>query len=234
MELSRDGNLRTGRRLRELIEKQADAVIFDMDGTLIDSMGIWSDIDKAFLSERGLVEPSGFAAQVEGKSFHELAALFKELFVLPESADEIKEIWNTMAYERYAHGMKMKEGAREFLLLLRAMNKKTGIATSNSRGLTECCLRDIGIFSCFDTIVTADEVSHGKPNPDIYLKAAGNLGVNPDKCVVFEDTGAGITAGGSAGMVTCVVFDRHNALNFERNSEISCFSIKSFYDIIKE
>lgn len=218
--------------LADYIKNEADAVIFDMDGTLIDSMGIWSDIDKAFLSGRGLVVPADFAAQIEGKSFHELAVLFKDLFTLPESVEEIKALWNEMAYERYAHGMQMKEGAREFLARLCQSNKKIGIATSNSRGLTECCLRDLGIFSCFDTIVTADEVANGKPRPDIYLRAARNLGVEPRKCVVFEDTGAGIAAGAAAGMTTCVVFDRYNADNFLSNSANSDFSIKSFCDII--
>ena len=221
-------------KLFDFIEKEAEAVIFDMDGTLIDSMGIWVDIDKAFLSERGLVVPSDFSTQIEGRSFHELAVFFKELFTLPETVDEIKALWNEMAYERYAHGMQMKEGAREFLMELCRKKKKIGIATSNSRGLTECCLRDIGIFSCFDTIVTADEVANGKPRPDIYLKAAQNLGVKPHKCVVFEDTGAGITAGNSAGMVTCAVFDSYNRDNFLTNCAISVFSIKSFCDIIKE
>lgn len=218
--------------LLERIEKNTDAVIFDMDGTLIDSMGIWSDIDKAFLTGRGLFVPSGLKAQIEGKSFHETAVLFKETFSLPESLEEIKRIWHEMAYERYAHGMKMKEGAWEFLQMLQKMHKKIGIATSNSRELTECCLRDIGVWSCFDTVVTANEVKEGKPRPDIYLKAAGNLGAEPSRCVVFEDTGAGIMAGNAAGMFTCAVYDRHNHENFRENCGIAGFFIDSFRDII--
>lgn len=219
--------------LGEFIEKQADAVIFDMDGTLIDSMGIWYDIDREFLSKRKLEAPSGFDELIEGKSFHEVAQLFKETFVLPETVKEITGIWYRMAYERYAHGMRMKEGAQELLRMLRQNNKKVGIATSNSRELTECCLRDIGILSYFNTIVTANEVVYGKPCPDIYEKAARNLGVEPAKCVVFEDTGAGVAAGCAAGMTTCLVFDRYNAHKYTENSAISDFSIRSFCDIIK-
>ena len=224
-------DLKTG--LWELIKNEADAVIFDMDGTLIDSMGIWYDIDKEFLSERKLITPSGFDAKVEGKSFHEVALLFKETFMLPETVEEIMGIWNRMAYERYAHGMQMKEGTEALLRALRQNNKKIGIATSNSRELTECCLRDIGILSYFDTIVTANDVIYGKPCPDIYQKAAQNLGVNPAKCVVFEDTGAGVAAGRAAGMTTCLVFDRYNSHKYTDNSAISDFSIRSFCDIIK-
>lgn len=209
-----------------------DAVIFDMDGTLIDSMGIWSDIDKTFLSERGLFVPSDLHTQVEGKSFHETAAFFKERFALPESLEEIKQIWHGMAYERYAHGMRLKEGTGRFLQILGGMHKKIGIATSNSRELTECCLRDIGVLSCFDTIVTANEVVNGKPRPDIYRKAARNLGVKPSKCIVFEDTGAGIMAGNAAGMITCAVFDEHNREKYIENCGIADFSINCFYDII--
>lgn len=220
-------------KLLELIENNADAVIFDMDGTLIDSMGIWSDIDKTFLSQRGLFVPDDLKAQIEGKSFHETAVLFKERFSLPESLEEIKQIWHAMAYERYARGMKLKEGAGEFLQVLGSIHKKTGIATSNSRELTECCLRDIGVLSCFDTIVTANEVVNGKPRPDIYQKAAQNLGVEPSRCVVFEDTGAGIMAGNVAGMITCAVFDAHNREKYRENCEIADYSIRSFCDIIK-
>lgn len=220
--------------LLKFIEKNMDAVIFDLDGTLIDSMGIWAQIDRSFLSGRGLSVPSDLHTRVEGKSFHETAVFFKELFSLPESPEEIKRIWREMAYERYAHGMPLKEGAGEFVRLLRKMRKKTGIATSNSRELTESCLLDIGVLPFFDTIVTADEVVNGKPRPDIYLKAAENLGVDPSLCLVFEDTGAGIMAGRTAGMYTCAVFDEQNCEKFSENCEYSHFSIHSFCDIIKE
>ncbi len=219
-------------RLTEFIEKNTDAVIFDMDGTLIDSMGIWSDIDKTFLSKRGLFVPSDLQIQIEGKSFHETAVFFKERFSLPESLEEIKQIWHTMAYERYAHGMKMKEGAEAFLKMLCGRHQKTGIATSNSRELTECCLLDMGILSCFDAIVTANEVANGKPSPDIYRKTAEILGAEPSRCIVFEDTGAGIMAGNAAGMFTCAVFDEHNREKYLENCGIADFSISSFCDII--
>ncbi len=190
--------------------KDIKAVIFDMDGTLIDSMFIWRDIDREFLAARGLSMPSDLQKCIEGMSFHETACFFKEKFNLTEGLDAIKEIWNNMAYERYAHGMKLKKGAGEVLRFCQENNISLGIATSNSRQLAQVCLENIGIFNYFDTVVTGCEVLNGKPKPDIYLKAAENLGVLPADCLVFEDIVMGIMAGKNAGMRTCAVYDLYS------------------------
>lgn len=213
------------------IFRDIDAVLFDLDGTLIDSMWIWRDIDIAFLGERNISMPADLQKIIEGKSFQETAIYFKETFHLPETIDEIKDIWNRMAFEKYAHGMQLKPGADKFLNMLHSADIPMGIATSNSRHLTESCLADIGILHLFGTIVTGCEVTNGKPQPDMYLKAAANLKVLPEKCLVFEDVPMGIIAGKRAGMKTCAVYDSFSEHMDKEKRRLADFYIASYDEI---
>ena len=143
------------------------AVLFDMDGTLIDSLWMWRSIDKEFLGSRNIPMPDKLQKNIDGMSFSETACYFKEAFNLAESVEEIKTIWNNMAMDKYRYEVPLKEGAREFLEALKAKGYKMGIATSNSRELAMCCLEALGIDKYFDSVVTACDVGAGKPAPDI-------------------------------------------------------------------
>ena len=110
------------------------SVIFDLDGTLVDSMWLWHDIDLEFLGERGIALPETYQKDIEGMSFTETAVYTKDLFQLPESVEELKEIWNRMAIEKYTYEVPFKPGAEEFLKYCRTKGITVGIATSNSRG----------------------------------------------------------------------------------------------------
>lgn len=210
-----------------------NAVIFDMDGTLIDSMFIWKEIDVEFLGNRKLPMPVDLQKNIEGMSFVETAKYFKETFNLPESLEEIQDIWNAMAFERYAHGMKMKPGAYEFIKYLYDNHIKMGIATSNSRPLVEACLKDLRVLEYFDAIVTGTEVEHGKPQPDIYLMAAQKLSVIPEHCLVFEDIPMGIMAGKNAGMRTCAVKDLYSEYMDEEKKKLADYWIEDYQNLIK-
>ena len=171
------------------------AVIFDLDGTLVDSMWIWKEIDIRFLGTYGLTVPEGLNDLLEGFSFHETAKYFKEHFPLPLSIEEIMNTWNRMAAEMYENEIPLKDGAREFIELLKEKDMPLGIATSNSRELAKVCLRANGILDAFDYICTSNEVPKGKPEPDVYLHAARKLGVDPEEILVFEDIPYGLMAG---------------------------------------
>lgn len=111
------------------------AVIFDLDGTIADSMTVWSDIDKAFFAGRNIPVPDTLQKDIEGMSFTETADYFVKTFSLPESVEELKEIWRDQAMEQYRHHVKLKPGVWEFLSYLKEKHIRTGIATSNSREL---------------------------------------------------------------------------------------------------
>jgi len=191
--------------------KDIKAVLFDLDGTLVDSMWMWKDIDIEYLGSKGIELPPTLQKDIEGMSFSETAVYFKETFSLPDSLDEIKSTWNRMAHEKYAHSVPLKPYAGEFLQALKEAGIKTGIATSNSRELAETALCSLGVCEYLDVVTTACEVAAGKPAPDIYLCVAEKLGVEPEACLVFEDVPAGILAGKRAGMKVIAVDDTFSA-----------------------
>ena len=207
------------------------ACFFDMDGTIIDSMWMWTDIDIRFLGERGIELPEDLQKRIEGKSFSETAVFFKEEFALSESLDEIKTIWNDMAMEAYCNRVQLKEGVIEFLKELKAKGIHTGIATSNSLELALSCLRALKVEKYFDTVVTGCCVGVGKPAPDIYLKCAKDCQVNPTDCLVFEDVIAGIESGHNAGMKVCAVYDDYSRNTDELKRQIADYYINSFKEI---
>ena len=207
------------------------AVIFDLDGTLVDSMGIWKDIDIEYLGARGLELPNDLQRSIEGMSFSETAHYFKERFQLSDTVDEIKSAWNQMAWDKYSKEILFKSGAKEFVHYLKKNGIKTGIATSNSIELVKAVLGNHDMEKQFDSIHTSCEVSKGKPAPDIYELVANDLGVKPSECLVFEDIPQGIMAGKNAGMKVCAVEDSYSALVADQKRELSDYYINDYFEI---
>lgn len=193
--------------MKTLNLKDIKGIIFDLDGTLVDSMWIWRQIDVDFLEKRGIPLPDDLQKSIEGKSFTETAYYFKERFDLSESIEEIQFEWNQMARMFYRERIPLKNGVLAFLEKVHANGIAMGIGTSNSRELLVEVLKAHDIETYFKTIRTSCEVDKGKPFPDIFLKVAEDLGLSPDQCLVFEDTHAGIMAAKSAGMKAVAVYD---------------------------
>lgn len=187
--------------------KDIKAVIFDLDGTIVDSMWIWKEIDIQYLAKWDIGLPEDLQKEIEGMSFTETAIYFKETFNLPDSIEKIKNEWNAMALDFYRNRISLKDGIAEFIELLKSMDIKIGLGTSNSRELASEVLRKHDIYKHFDTIRTSCEVEKGKPHPDVFLKAAEDLNVKPHECIVFEDTYAGVLAAKRAGMRVIAISD---------------------------
>lgn len=189
--------------------RKKEAIIFDLDGTLVDSMWMWKSIDVEYLGRYGIEVPENLQKEIEGLSFSETAVYFKEHFSIEESLEEIQATWLEMADYKYRYEVPLKTGVQEFLAYAKKTGKKMAIASSNSKALVEATLTAHHVIEYFDVIVTCDEVEHSKPAPDVYLRAAEVLGVHPSKCVVFEDIIHGIMAGKAAGMTTYAVHDAY-------------------------
>jgi len=186
------------------------AVIFDLDGTLVDSMGIWDKIDIDYLTKRSIELPQDLRECIEHLSFLETARYFKNRFNLPESIEEIATEWNEMALVEYTNTVKLKKGAREFLSLLKSKGLKIALATSNSAPLLEAALKANAVFELFDVICRTDEVNRGKNFPDVYLLAAERLGVSPENCMVFEDLVPAVMGAKAANMKVVAVHDLYS------------------------
>lgn len=207
------------------------AILFDLDGSLVDSMWVWKSIDIEYLGRFGLTIPDDLQKCIEGMSFSETAVYFKERFSLPCTLDEIKADWNQMAWDNYRTKVMLKPGAEELLKYSKEHGIKLGIATSNSREIVEMTMRERGVMDYFSCIMTGCDAKKGKPAPDVYLMAAEQLDVEPSNCLVFEDIVLGIQAGKNAGMTTCAVEDAYSAYQWEEKRALADYFIHDYYDI---
>ncbi len=204
------------------------AVIFDLDGSLVDSMWVWPEIDVEYLGRFGISLSERLQGEIDGMSFSETAAYFKDRFKIPDSVEKIKTEWNRMAWDKYEKEVPLKEGVAGFLEECQRRGILLGIATSNSRELVENTVRSHGLSGVFSCILTGCEVGRGKPAPDIYLEVAKRLGVEPASCLVFEDVIPGIQAGKAAGMKVCAVEDDYSANQREEKRALADYYICDF------
>ncbi|RKW53811.1 MAG: HAD family phosphatase [Lachnospiraceae bacterium] len=212
--------------------KNIKACIFDLDGTLVDSMWMWPEIDKEYLGRFGIEYDDNLKNEIDGISFHETAVYFKNKFGISDSIEKICKDWEDMAYDKYKYEVKEKRGCQKFLEQLKSKGIKMGIATSNKRSMVDVVLESLGMKNFFEVITTSDEVKKGKPAPDVYLTTAKLLNVEPKHCLVFEDVVAGIIAGKSAGMKVCAVEDDFTREVRQRKKELSDYYIDDYSELL--
>lgn len=215
-----------------IVPSDIEAVLFDLDGTLVDSMWMWPQIDKDFLNKRGFEVPSDLKNDIDGLSIIEDAVYFKKRFNLPDSEQELIDIWNDMALHHYESDVTLKPGALDFLIFLKRKRKKTGLVTSNSRILCDAALRSNNVEALFDTIVSAEDVTHGKPDPEGYLTAANRLGVEPHECMVCEDLTVGLIAAKEAGMMAVAMEDDYSKEDFDEKNEYADIMVRDFTELM--
>lgn len=210
-----------------------EAIIFDVDGTIADSMWMWKQIDIEYLGRFGIELPPDLQKNIEGMSFRETAHYFKEHFNISDSVEKMMSDWNAMAANKYRYEIPLKEGVLTFFDECRRRGVYLGIVTSNSAELLGYLLKAHNLENYFDVIITGSDGLKGKPAPDMYLEAAKRLAVSPKKCLVFEDIIPGILAGKSAGMKVCAIDDLYSRdVILEKKKEADYF-IESFIELLE-
>lgn len=181
--------------------------IFDLDGTLLDSMGVWRKIDEDFLGKRGFAVPQDYLQQVSTMGFQAAAEYTIDRFSLDEKPEDIIREWREMAVDAYAHYVPLKPHVKAYLNKLKEQGIAIALATAASPDLYLPALQNNGVLELFDAFVSVQDVKRGKEFPDVYLKAAEKIGVNPKDCVVFEDVLKGIRSAKMGGFQTVAVYD---------------------------
>lgn len=184
------------------------AAIFDLDGTLLDSMGVWDQVDIDFLSRRGITVPDDYMTTVAAMQFRQIAEYTISRFNLDDTPEQLMDEWDNMARIAYATVVEAKPHAVEYLTSLKKSGAKLAVATSLPPSLREPAMSHVGILDFFDVTVSVDDVGDvGKDKPDIYLLAAQRLGVKPSDCTVFEDLLTAIRSARAAGMKVWAMHD---------------------------
>ena len=176
-----------------------DAVVFDMDGVLIQSEEVWDEVREAYVRERGGRYDAEIQRAMMGMSSTEWSRYLHETAGVPDKPEAINaEVVRRMLASYHDH-LPLIDGAVEAVHRL-AARYPLGLASSSNRQLIDAALELAGLASCFKANVSSEEVARGKPAPDVYLEAARRLAVDPTRCAAVEDSHGGIRSAKTAGM----------------------------------
>lgn len=206
--------------------------IFDLDGTLLDSMGVWRRIDEDFLGKRGIHVPDDYLKAITAKNFQDAADYTIERFGLKESADAIMAEWFDMAIDAYTNDVALKPFVKEYMQMLRENDIKIAAATSSDARLFEPCLKHHGIYGWFDAFSVTAEVKRGKGYPDVYENAAEKLGLKAADCVVYEDILKGVEGARLGGFYVIGVEDVHSSYEKEEIQKEADRYITTFEELM--
>ncbi len=205
--------------------------IFDMDGTLVDSLGIWTDIDIRFFHEHGMEVPDGYDRIISHMSFREMAVYTKDTYDIKESVEEIMETWMDWSKKAYLYDIQVKPGAKEFLHALKKRGLPLSLATTNKEELYLPCLKRNGLDDCFDHIENVNHLKTKKSEPKIYLTLAEYMHTKPEETLVFEDILMAINTAKKASFRVVGVYDMRNENDMDEIKRNSDFFIDDYEQI---
>lgn len=209
--------------------------IFDMDGTLLDSMRVWKRLTQGYLTQFGLHVTDEEYAACEGFSQPQVAQYFADRYPqLPGGAAGLMEGMDQLITARYETVAKPRDGVLPFLDGLRRRGVKMAIATLTARRHAEKALRDRDMLDYFDFMLTIEDVGVSKYQPDIYLMSAERLGLTPADCVVFEDAPYACTTAKKAGFRVCGVVEAAYAAGEQELRASSDLIIERSFDELAE
>ncbi|WP_417549815.1 HAD family hydrolase [Methylophaga sp.] len=176
------------------------AIIFDMDGVIVDSEQIWDDSEKLVFSRYGIEVTEYDQRATRNMNMRQVSEYWSQKATMPFSLEDAEQNVIEQVCQQIRFRPQAMLGALNLLQEIDRLNIPIGLATNAPKPVCETVLQCLEIESYFKSIQTADDVTHTKPHPEIYLKSAENLNVDPQHCLVFEDSPTGVTAAHAAGM----------------------------------
>lgn len=206
------------------------AVLFDFDGTLVDSMGMWGRVDMTIAERHGATVPPNFLDMLVPLSEEESAQCFLD-HGCHGTVESIMQEINELANAEYADTIELKAGARTLVESLYARGIKLGLVTAATLERILPCLERHGLLGHFSLILTCDAAGLPKNDPAIYEKALGHLGVTAEQTVFFDDNLAAVATAKQAGLITVGVYDEHAAHRWEEMKRTADATLTSFEEL---
>ena len=210
------------------------SAIFDMDGTLLDSMRIWNDLGPSLLRSMGIEPAPDLGPRLMLMTFRDGAALCKEEYHLSQTVEEIMDMTKAKVRAFYENEVQPKPGVRKFLSLLKMEGVWMYVATNTDRDLVESALKHTGLNSYFRGILTCAEVGAGKKDsPEIYERCMRRLRSTKKDTVIFEDALHAIQTAKAAGFRVCAVYDPSAEADQEEIKALSDYYIRSIEEMFE-
>ena len=200
--------------LKALAKLGVRLLIFDLDGTLLDSMSVWHEVDKEFLGRYGYEVTPEYTDIVKRATIEDAARYTQTRYRIPLTWQEIIETWESMVYDFYRSEVTLKDGAAEYLNEAKRLGFRLSVATALSRRNANAALAHNGIKELFDCVITLEDFGNkiDKSSPDVFLRvtdyiSASGITVTPDKALVFDDVPHALAGARKGGFLTCAVYD---------------------------
>ena len=217
--------------LKTLI-KESKGLIFDFDGTLVDSVSLWENVDVNFFHSRGMEVPETYQDEIVHLSFRDMAELTCRKYCPDVTPDHVIEIWLEMAEKEYADNIVTIDGVEEFLFLMKKEGKRMALATANRESLYKPCLTRNGIDGYFDLFSDVNTLQTSKNDPLVYLTCTKHFGLRPEECVVFEDILIGINTAKSVGFKTIGVLSGYSKEKENEMMAAADFCIRDYKELL--
>lgn len=214
--------------------KTSKGIIFDMDGTLFDSLGIWLDIDRKFFSLFNMVMPVDYDKRISHMSFEEMAVFTKNEYKIPISVEEIMSLWIEWSKEAYLNEIKEKKYVKDVLSILKERGYILSLATTNKKELYLPCLRRTGLDSYFTYITNTNDLNTTKSEPKIYLDLIDKMKISKSETIVFEDIYQAIKTCHDENIFTVAVYDIHNKIDENRIKNLCDYYLNDFKFLFDE
>lgn len=211
--------------------EEIKGVIFDLDGTILDSMPLWKNLASNYLLSKNIYPKEDIDEYLKSKTLEEAILYFKSNYGINDSEEEIKGYINSIISKGYSKEVKTKQGLIQLLNNFKQQNIKMCILTANDKELTKAALKNNNISGYFLDIITCAETGKSKENPQLYEDVASFLGTNKNSTIIFEDALHSIKAAKTAGFKVIGVYDESSKKDWEYIKTITDKSIYSFQEL---
>lgn len=195
--------------------------IFDLDGTLVDSMEWWRGLAEEFLRSQGVEKlPDSLLSQIKTMTIPESAALFIRIFGISGTVSSVAEEMNGLMDRHYREDISLKPGVKAYLRRLKEKGVRMCVASATSKELVEACLKRLGAADYFEAFLSCEDVGAGKTHPDIYLEAAQRMGAKPKDTAVYEDALYAAETAKKAGFYVVGVYDENSCKTAEEKKRL--------------